>query len=176
MGHDRGEGECPGGGTILSPAVADTLCRMDHTILTVNDSSRARLEQLVANLEEGDFRQPVGGGEWTVAMGLAHLAYWDRRGKLILDRWSQGSVPPPDGPDWFTDLLNDALVPEWQAIPHHDAARLALEAAKAVDAAVAGLADSVAADITARGQIRRLARSMHRSEHLAEIERALGRF
>ena len=48
---------------------------------------------------------------WTVAAALAHLAFWDCRAALLLRRWEQKGTLPDD-PDM--DLLNEALLEEWQ--------------------------------------------------------------
>jgi hypothetical protein len=55
---------------------------MDRGYIERNEASRARLRALLDRLTDDDLRQRVG--EWTVAMSLAHLAFWDRFGQL---RW-----------------------------------------------------------------------------------------
>jgi hypothetical protein len=145
---------------------------MDKRIVADNDATRASLQSLIGTLAEQDFDRDMGEG-WTVATAFAHLAFWDRRRKLLFERWQAGDVVPADMPDWFSDTLNDALVDEWRAIPRHEAARLAIEAATAIDAMIAALDDQVTGEIVARGETWRLTRSNHRREHIEQIERCL---
>lgn len=145
---------------------------MDQQIVADNYGTLASLKALIGTLEDRDFDRDLGEG-WTVATAFAHLAFWDRRGKLLLERWQAGDVVPADMPDWYSDTLNDSLVDEWRAIPRHEAARLAIEAATAIDATIAALDDRVAAEIIARGETWRLTRSNHRREHIEQIERCL---
>ncbi len=145
---------------------------MEQRIVAENDATRASLQALIRTLADYDFARDLGDG-WTVATALAHLAFWDRRGRIVLEHWQAGEAPPVDEPAWYRDLPNDALLPEWQAIPAREAARLAVEAATAVDATIAGLEDRVTAEIMARDEAWRLTRSNHRREHIEQIERRL---
>ncbi len=145
---------------------------MKQEVMAQNDATRASLQALIRTLADRDFARDLGDG-WTVATALAHLAFWDRRGKLLLDRWSAGDPPPADMPEWYSDTLNDSLIDEWRALPPHEAARLAMEAATAIDATIAGLGDRVAAEIVSRNEESRLTRSKHRREHIEQIERCL---
>jgi len=155
---------------------------MDQKVVAENDAARARLNALVAKLKDSDYERQVGR-DWTVGTALAHLAYWDRRNRLLLEAWKRGNVPPDDGPEWYDDaqsdavldVQNDALLDEWRALSPQAVARLVSEAAAAADATVTKLDDGLADKVIAAGGIRRLARSQHRSEHIADIEKALGR-
>jgi len=55
---------------------------MDRGYIERNEASRARLRALLDRLTDEDLRRKVG--DWTVAMSLAHLAFWDRFSHL---RW-----------------------------------------------------------------------------------------
>jgi len=145
---------------------------MDADIVANNTRTESRLRELVARLGEAELARPVGGG-WTIATVLAHLAFWDRRQRLLLQYWNRGEPPPAGEPEWYSDVLNEALTPEWLVIPPAEAARLAVEAAEAVDAQVERLAERTVDEIVARDDRWRLARSWHREEHLEQIERAL---
>jgi len=145
---------------------------MDPSIVAENSETRARLAALVSPLGEAELERSVGDG-WTVALVLAHLAFWDRRAALMLGRWQLGHVPPAAEPEWSSDWLNDSLVDEWRALSAREAARLALAAAETVDRAVENVAAGVAEAILARGERWRLARSIHRQEHIEQIARAL---
>lgn len=101
-------------------------------------------------------------------MLLAHLAWWDR---VALGRWDdliRSEVPPSH----IADPINDKMLQQWRAVPPEEAVREALAAAEAVDARIA----SAPADLVARvGREwpRMLDRSLHRNEHLDEIDRAV---
>lgn len=145
---------------------------MDATIIADNEAQRARLAALVAWLSDAGLARPLGGG-WTVATALAHLAFWDRHAKLVLDNWERGHVQPLEH-EVYSDLLNVGLMDEWAALPPREAARLALEAAAAVNERVASLDARVADEAIARGEPWRVRRHQHRAEHIDQIEQALG--
>jgi hypothetical protein len=138
-----------------------------------NEAARTDLIRVVASLSDADLGHPTHSG-WTVAATLAHLAYWDRRYRLILERWERGEVATSEEPDWADDVTNDALLPEWLALPPREACRLALEAADAVDSLVASLSPGTVAGVMQARRRWLLHRHGHRREHLAEIARALG--
>jgi len=135
-----------------------------------NAAQRERLRALVARLSDADLVRQVDG-EWTVAKVLVHLAFWDRCRESAFAQWQRGGdMPTPLSPD----AINDAVAVLSEAIPLREAGRLAVEAADAIDRVLEQLpADKVAA-IEAAGMVRMLNRSLHRREHLDQIERALG--
>ena len=146
----------------------------DRTYIARNDAERARLRALVARLSDADLARPMPDG-WTVAAVLAHLAFWDQRILVLLERWEQSpsAVPPGiNGAD--VDWVNDAAKPHFLAMPPRRAADLAVAIAEAVDAKVAALPDDLLARNEAAGQPLSMTRAEHRREHLGEIEHALG--
>jgi hypothetical protein len=145
---------------------------MDPEIIANNLRTGARLRDLVARLGEAELARPVGGG-WTITTVLAHIAFWDRRHVLVLQHWDRGELPPTGEPEWYGQVENEALFPEWLVIPPLEAARLAVEAAEAVNAQVARLAERTVEEVMARGDQWRLTRWWHREEHLEQIERGL---
>jgi hypothetical protein len=55
------------------------------------------------------------GEHWTVAIALAHLAWWDRRVMYVLDRTAQ------DGKLFIPEIdifVNDLSLPLWAPFPH----------------------------------------------------------
>jgi Mycothiol maleylpyruvate isomerase N-terminal domain len=141
---------------------------MDTSHLGRNEEQTRRLTALVARLSDEDLDRPLGDG-WTVAAALAHVAFWDRVTLARLARYERdGELPGVD-----VDLVNEAALEAWRAIPPREATRLVLAAAEAFDRKVAGVAPQVAAELRARGYERMLDRSAHRREHLDQIERAL---
>jgi hypothetical protein len=138
-----------------------------------NAKSQRELRDLVARLSDSDLARPVSA-EWTVAVLLAHLAFYDFRAAAVVDRWlSEGEIDPFPLDAQLTNAVTEPLL---QAIPPRSAAQLALRAAEAVDGRMAALAAK--ADLVARieGSERSVSlfRSEHRREHLEQIGAALG--
>jgi hypothetical protein len=144
---------------------------MDRDFTSRNDEERQRLSDLLNRLTSEDLSRTLEAG-WTISVVLAHLAFWDRRGHLLLDGWRRGLVPPLT-PSWYSDTLNDTLLPEWQALPPTETVRLAIEAAEAIDATIRTLEDGIVEEILRRDEGWRVNRWRHRREHIEQIERAL---
>lgn len=143
--------------------------------LEANDRERRRLVLLVASLDDAALAEGVHG-DWTVAAKLAHLAYWDRFALALLQRWAAGEGYATDTlPDFYDDALNDAQLAEHLSLPPREAARLAVEAAGAIDARLHSLpAETAVRLLTDRDASWLLRRHHHRAEHLVEIDVALG--
>ena len=147
----------------------------DHSHIQENDHERRRLRDFVAKATDADLKRPLEAG-WTVAAVLGHVAFWDQRTLLLLERWSRdGSLPRLDFQQAAVDWINDAAKPMLLAVPPREMANLALSIAEAVDRKVAGLPADFETRNEAAGFPVNLSRAEHRSEHLDEIERALGR-
>lgn len=146
----------------------------DRTFERPNRESRDRLAALAALLAPDQLAIEVGDG-WTVALVLAHLAFWDR---WQVARWrdaeARGLAVPEDLPN-LAELVNPSLEPLLAAIPGERAAALAVAAADEVDALVAGLPDAAVTSVVAEGRGHLVDRSLHRREHLDQVERALER-
>lgn len=145
---------------------------MDY--VDANTGARERLRALVGSLTDEELVLEVGDG-WTVAAILAHLAFWDYRVLALVARWKDVGVgaSPID-----IDNVNDATKPLFRAIPGREAANLAVSAAEAVDAELANLPEDLMPEVSAlvqKGKFR-LDRSIHRDEHLDQIERVLAQF
>jgi hypothetical protein len=159
---------------------------VERTYVIENDVERERLRLLVARLSEEELRRPMPAG-WTVAAVLAHIAFWDARALLYLDRWASGIEPSAD--DYKPEdvaRVNDSAKPLCLALQPRDAAQLALRLAGEADAKVEALNDEMLARIRVAGNLAppylqdpngspfNLARASHRREHLDDIERVLG--
>lgn len=144
-----------------------------------NEASTKQLHH-VARLTEAELTVVVHD-RWTVATKLAHLAFWDRIALRILDRWARREVFRLDIPQWYDDVLNEAVLTESLALHPAEAARLAADAASRLDDRLRELApadaarlESDAADPTTDANWL-LHRYRHREEHIEEIAAALKR-
>ncbi len=142
----------------------------DDSILDANAAVTARLEALVGRLSDADLARDLGG-DWTVAVALAHLGFWDSRIAYLHQRWSNGGAPHEELDD---DVVNGALEPLLKLVEPREAARLAVHAAKRADAAIAMVPDAIASQIDAVEAHRYLLRRVnHRTEHIEQIEAVL---
>ncbi len=57
---------------------------LDRSFTERNRVSTARIRALAARLSDEEMQHRVGE-HWTVAIALAHLAFWDRRVMYVLD-------------------------------------------------------------------------------------------
>jgi hypothetical protein len=112
------------------------------------------------------------GEHWTVGVALAHIAYWDSRTLAVLELSARHDLPRA----WWSAVeagaVNDARLPIWLAIPPREALRQAIQTAEALDRVINELpAQILEAVMTERA--RSLDRSLHRAEHLDEVDRAV---
>lgn len=139
---------------------------VDRSFVARNDAERARLHTLVARLSDAELERPLANG-WTVVAVLAHLAFWDRRALLLVERWERtGAQETPEDPE----TVNNAALPQWLALPPRVAAEQAIQAADAIDAKLASLGDMMLESLLRlRSGINLNRGDAHRSEHLDEI-------
>jgi hypothetical protein len=141
---------------------------LDRSFVERNRASAERIRALAARLTDEEMQHPVGE-HWTVAIALAHLAFWDRRVQYVLDMTER------DGKLFIPEIdifVNDLSLPLWAAIPPREAARLAIETATALDRQLEGYSPALLEQIQTYNR-RWVDRSLHRSEHLDEIDAAL---
>ena len=145
---------------------------MDTAFTERNRAQRERLKQLAARATEVDLGRPLEGGEWTVSVALAHLAYWDGRTLATLEASLRHGLPRAwwDTPE--ADAVNAVRLRVWLATPPGDALRDAIHAAEAVDHLLESLAPGVVQALAGERPFA-LDRSRHRGSHLDEVERAL---
>ena len=142
---------------------------MERSLVLENSKERERLRTLVARITDEELKLPLYAG-WTVAVALAHLAFWDQRSVVLMREWKQTNVAasPTD-----TDVINDALIPFFLAIPPRVAANLALSCAEAIDRELEEASPELITAIEDLGDPHRLNRAIHRKMHLDEIESLL---
>jgi hypothetical protein len=140
----------------------------DHNVR--NRASRDRLQDVIRRL--GDRAVTLPGG-WTAGGLLAHLAFWDGFGAARIEKYTRDRQPMELGSETLTEFINAAGLAQWNATPLRTAADLATNAAAAMDRLIERLPDDAIAAIKALNRPRLLDRSLHRKEHLDEIERAI---
>jgi hypothetical protein len=145
----------------VSPAFAES-----------NRAQTERLRKLVARLDAEMLAVRLPN-EWTVAVALAHIAFWDRQRLCLMRRWAAG--------DWCNggydgELFNEVLLPFLKMIPPLRAAEIALKSAEEVDAFLQTVPDEVVEAALARPDRPNLDRGSHREGHLDQIEKALAGF
>jgi hypothetical protein len=103
---------------------------MDRPFVAENTKERERLISLVRNLTDEELSLPLGN-DWTIAVALSHLSFWDQRSLFLIRKWKKSGVVEPSPID--IDVTNDSLLSIWLAIPPREAANLAVSAAEELD-------------------------------------------
>jgi len=142
---------------------------MDRPFVVENDRERKRLQKLVERITDEELSLPMWGA-WTIAAAFAHLAFWDQRSLVLMQKWRKTGVAPSPIDN---DVTNDALLPLCLEIPPKVAANLAVTAAEAIDLELERASDNLIADIGKLGERFRLYRSDHRKVHLDQVENLL---
>ena len=144
---------------------------MDRSYVAENAAERARLKAIVARLTDADLARPLSQ-DWTVGVGLMHLAFWDGLSLAKFEEWERtGEVQIPPLRD-MVDGINQAMGPWWRTIAPAQVKHAVVAAAEAVDHQAATLpAPIIEAILALRPQS--LRRANHRRQHLDQIERAL---
>jgi hypothetical protein len=146
---------------------------VDRSFVDENDAARVELSEFIAGLDERSFKCPVGSG-WTISTCLCHLAFWDHRVLFSLNEWERtGQLERSRFSSQSVNSINQAVNAISQAVPVAAAAKLALDAALAVDSLLASISDELIGQLVSAGFERYLKRSLHRREHLQKIKEAL---
>jgi hypothetical protein len=144
---------------------------MSRQFVVENARERERLHNLVNNITDEELTTTLYEEGWTIAVALAHLAYWDNRRLILVRKWKQEGVTPT--PIIDVDITNDTLVPFLLAIPPRKAAELATLTAEALDHELEEASLDLIAAIEALGDRHALDRSIHRKMHLDDVEALL---
>jgi hypothetical protein len=134
-----------------------------------NQVQRDRLRTFTSSLTDEQLLRKLPNG-WTVAVTLAHLAFWDERISTLFQRLFQEGASPSS---IDADAVNGPLAILCSAIPPRETVRLALEAAEKVDQVVANLPKAVVDQFVMSGKDAYIRRSLHRIFHLEKIQHAL---
>ncbi|MDD5398444.1 MAG: maleylpyruvate isomerase N-terminal domain-containing protein [Dehalococcoidia bacterium] len=140
---------------------------MNRQFVAENARARERLRSLVDKITDAELALALNAEGWTVAVALAHVAFWDERRLVLVRKWKKDGVTPSPVD---TDVFNDALVPFLSAIPPRKAASMSIRMAEAIDRELEEASPDLIAAMEASGDIHALDRSVHRKMHLDEIE------
>jgi hypothetical protein len=143
---------------------------IDPNYNSLNRASTERIKKLAASLTDAEMQTRVGE-HWTVAIALAHLAWWDRRVMYVLD------MSAKDGKLFIPEIdifVNDLSLPLWAAIPPREAARIAIETSADLDQRLEAYPQNLLEEIYNSNK-RWVVRALHRNEHLDEVDAALKR-
>jgi len=144
---------------------------MDRSYVAENEAERARLKAVVDRLTDVDLARAMSEN-WTIGVGLMHLAFWDGLSLSKFEEWERtGEVQIPPMRD-MVDGINQAMVPWWRTIAPAQIRHAVVAAAEAVDRKAATLPAPIIEAILAL-RPRSLTRAIHRRQHLDQIERAL---
>jgi len=145
---------------------------MDVDLTERNRASLDRLRAVAARLSEDELVRPIDP-PWTAAGLFAHMAFWDR---FAHARWVEavntGNAMPVPLADDPLELVNQAGLDGWAAVPPHLAIQQSLTAAETINAFVRTLDDGTVSRLVTSGRERLVDRSIHRGQHLDTIERA----
>ena len=139
---------------------------MDRPFVAENAKERERLSSLVERLTDEELCLPLGD-DWTIAVALAHLSFWDQRSLFLVRKWKKSGVVEPSTID--IDVTNDSLLSTWLAIPPRVAANLAVASAEEIDRELEEASSDLITKIESLGEKFRLYRSIHRKLHIDQI-------
>ncbi len=144
---------------------------MDRSFVENNHRQLKRLQAFAAQVTDEELVAPMPAG-WNPASVLAHLAFWDHRALLLIERWQKEGFneSPLD-----TDLVNEVTRYFFVNLPPREALRLALESAEAIDQVLAALDQEFIESMRTNGRAVQVDRGRHRGNHLDEIERVIGK-
>jgi DinB superfamily len=140
---------------------------LDKSYVEQNRASTERIRKFAKSSDE-ELQHRVDE-QWTVAITLAHLAFWDRRAMYVLDRTEpEGKLSTLE----IDTTVNDIGLPLFAAIPPREAPRLAIEEAEALDKRIERFPSELLEQIYNYNK-RYVIRALHRNEQLDDVDRAL---
>ena len=146
---------------------------MEQNYITANKKERERLRKMVQGMTDEELKLVIYKEGWTIAVVLAHLAFWDRRRLVLMRKWQKQGVSPSPMNDEMVDIINDTTLSFFLELPPRQAAEMTVSTAEQVDREIEKLAPESIEAINTLGDRHALNRSMHRKMHLDEIEKLL---
>ena len=135
--------------------------------LLSNARATARLRDLVSRLDESAMSRSLGGG-WTVAFALVHVAFWDVRQDVALQRYLRGDGFAAE--DVTTNATLEAIAPLFDP---GAVGAVAVRAAEQLDATLESLTGDQLESLRRAGVAYAIERWRHREDHVAQIEEVL---
>jgi hypothetical protein len=141
------------------------------SVIRENQAGHEALASLVERLTDEDLARPLGSGR-NIAAALLHLAFWDARAVVLIEKWQREGVgsSPVD-----VDVINDSVLAVCGAVPPRAAAGLAVEKSAEINRLLESLPPKMIEQIREKGPAVHLARHEHKRIHIQEIEKALGK-
>jgi len=139
---------------------------IERSFISENSRELERLRTLVVNITDEELNLVVYKEGWTIAVALAHLAFWDQWPLVLVRKWKHQGVTPSNAD---ANTINDALLPFLLALSPRKAANMAVSVAEALDRELAELSPDLIQAIEAVDG-KALHRAMHRKRHLDDIE------
>ena len=146
---------------------------MERQFIIDNNRERERLRRLVDEITDEELNLVIYEEGWTIAVVLAHLAFYDELRLVIVRKWRERGVTLLSVTSDYVDVFNDASLPLFLSIPPRKAANLSIHAAEVLDGELEQLSPDLISAIEALGERHALNRSIHRKMHLDEIEAAM---
>jgi hypothetical protein len=140
---------------------------MNRSFVEENARERERLRSLVEILTDEQLNSPLGN-DWTIAVALAHLSFWDQRSLVLIRKWKRTGLVEPSPID--IEVTNDSLLSLWLLLPPRKAADLAVLCAESIDQEIEETSDEMIERIQIHEGKSRVFRSIHRKMHLDQIE------
>jgi hypothetical protein len=141
---------------------------MSNSFTESNRSSLEELRSYVERLNDQQLRQQIDD-DWTVSGTLAHIAFWDRRAALVVERVLKDSAYQHVRED--ADIINATGIPQWRRLEPSEAIEDMIEAAEYLNRTVDLLDEETAQRLPASGT--NVGRAKHRKEHLEQIRQHL---
>lgn len=143
---------------------------MQKEYIDSNNRQRERLIALVNRLTDEELTLTLYKEGWTIASALAHIAFWDMRRIVLLQKWQREGVAPSPSDD---DVFNDTMLPFFLKLAPREAASLAVTNAITLDRELEQLPVAMVTAIEALGDRHALNRGLHRRMHLDDIDTLL---
>ena len=139
---------------------------IERSFISENARELERLRTLVDNITEKELNLVIYNEGWTIAVALAHLAFWDHWPLVLVRKWKHNGVTTSLAD---ANTINDVLLPFLLAISPRAAANMAVSIAEAFDQELAELSPDLILAIEAV-DTKALNRAIHRKKHLDDIE------
>ncbi|UCD09316.1 MAG: DinB family protein [Dehalococcoidales bacterium] len=140
---------------------------MDRRYIIDNEHELDRLRKLVNTITDEELDLTLHEEGWTIAVALAHVAFWDRHRLSLVRKWKQEGVKSSP---FDENIINDALIPFFLEIKPRKAAEMSITTAEKLDQELTNLSPELISAIEALGDRHALNRSIHRKMHLDDID------